>query len=157
METWKRKDIKASLPTLHSYPQPPTHTSLLPHPRISIYNSQLVPIIRAQIPPLRLLILRQPPARLPAPLALPPPIRAPHSHEIDAAAERAETDEADADGVAAREEGRVCGEEGVGGDDAADVAEADLPGGADGAAVVAAEVHVEPCGEVSEEGGGDWG
>ena len=106
-------------------------------------NSKQIPIIRTQIPLLRLLKLRQPQIRRrPVPI----PILHQHASGINAARRRAQTRKPNADAIPPVVKMRcVFGQESVRGDDAADVAEADLPGCADGPAMVAAEVEIEPA------------
>ena len=106
-------------------------------------KSEQIPIIRAQIPLLRLLKLRQSKIRR---RPVPTPILHHHTGRVNAARRRAQTRKANADAIPhVVKMRRVLGQKRVRGDDAADVAEADLPGRADGSAVVAAEVEVEPA------------
>lgn len=109
-----------------------------------------IPILRAHVPFLRLLKLRQPEVRArPVPI----PILHQHASGIHAAGRGAQARKANADAVARvvimRGRG-VLGQKGVRGDDAADVAEAHLPGRSHGPAVVAAEVEVEPADDDGE-------
>ena len=115
---------------------------------------QQITVIRTQIPLLRLLKLRQPQIR---PRLIPIPILQHHARRISAASRRAQTREADADGIPLLVPGRILGQEGVRGDDAANVAEADLPGRPDGAAVVPPEVQIEPADDDGQGGVGAHG
>ena len=115
---------------------------------------QQITVIRTQIPLLRLFKLRQPEIR---PRLIPIPVLQQHARRIGAAGRRAQTREADADGIPLLVAGRVLGQERVRGDDAANVAEADLPGRPDGSAVVAAEVEVEPADDDGQGGVGAHG
>ena len=120
------------------------HDAIINHynPIILATYLQQIPIIRTQIPQLRLLKLRHPQIRH---RLIPRPILCQHRNRIQTTRRAAQTRETNTDRISPFEMRRILRQKRICGDDAADVAEAHLPRRADGAAVVAAEVEVEPA------------